>query len=126
VVAREGADRAKIEQSIKTMPNYLADYDTVVHFIDMDTLRAEHGGMPHGGSVIRNGRTGKDGENRHTVNFSLSLGSNPEFTGSVLVAYARAVYRMKACGTVGCITPLDVPPVMLSPLSRDEMIKRML
>lgn len=126
IVAKEGADLTKIEREVKEMPNYFADYETEVNFVTEEQLRREHGGMPHGGSVIRNGRTGKDGENRHTVNFSLSLGSNPEFTGSVLVAYARAVYRMKACGTVGCITPLDVPPVMLSPLSRDEMIKRML
>ena len=126
IVAKEGADLAKIEREVKEMPNYFADYETEVNFVTEDELMRNHGGMPHGGSVIRNGKTGKDGENPHTVNFSLSLGSNPEFTGSVLVAYARAVYRMKACGMTGCITPLDVPPVMLSPLSRDEMIKRML
>ena len=122
VVAREGADRAKIEQSIKTMPNYFADYDTVVHFIDMDTLRAEHGGMPHGGSVIRSGRTGAQGENTHTVEFSLRLDSNPEFTGSVLVAYARAVDRISRGGRAGALTVLDVAPADLAPLSREELL----
>ena len=126
VVAAEGADLARIENEIKTMPNYFADYDTTVTFITKEELMRDHKGMPHGGSVIRNGTTGKDGENTHTVEFSLSLDSNPEFTGSVLLAYARAVYRMRGMGTTGCITVFDVPPVMLSPLSREEMRKSML
>ncbi len=126
VVAREGADLARIEREIKEMPNYFADYDTTVTYITKEELLRDHGGMPHGGSVIRNGVTGKDGENRHTVEFSLSLDSNPEFTGSVLLAYSRAVYRMRGAGATGCITVFDVPPVMLSPLSREEMIKSML
>ncbi len=126
VVAEEGADLERIEREIKGMPNYFADYDTTVTFISLDELRRDHRGMPHGGSVIRNGKTGKDGENSHTVEFSLTLGSNPEFTGSVLLAYARAVTRMAARGEVGCITPLDVPPAALSPLSADELRARML
>ena len=126
VVASEGADLSRIEREIKEMPGYFADYDTTVTFITGEELARDHKGMPHGGSVIRNGVTGKDGENRHTIEFSLSLDSNPEFTGSVLLAYARAVYRMKNAGHVGCITVFDVPPVMLSPLSREEMIKSML
>ena len=126
VVAEEGADLSRIEREIKEMPNYFADYDTTVTFITKEELMRDHKGMPHGGSVIRNGTTGKDGENTHTVEFSLSLDSNPEFTGSVLLAYARAVYRMRGMGTTGCITVFDVPPVMLSPLSREEMIKSML
>ncbi|MBR3680522.1 MAG: diaminopimelate dehydrogenase [Clostridia bacterium] len=126
VVAREGADLARIEREIKEMPNYFADYDTTVTFITEEELLREHSGMPHGGSVIRNGVTGRNAEHTHTVEFSLSLDSNPEFTGSVLLAYARAVYRMRKRGEVGCITVFDVPPVMLSPLSREEMIKSML
>ena len=126
VVAKDGADLTAIEREIKEMPAYFADYDTTVNFVSKDVLLREHTGMPHGGSVIRSGRTGKDGENRHTVEFSLTLDSNPEFTGSVLIAYARAVYRMKKSGAVGCITPFDVAPVLLSPLSREEMIKSML
>ncbi len=126
VVAREGADLARIEREIKEMPNYFADYDTTVTFVTEEELLRDHRGMPHGGSVIRSGVTGKDGENTHTVEFSLKLDSNPEFTGSVLLAYARAVYRMKGAGMTGCITVFDVPPAMLSPLSREEMIKSML
>ena len=126
VVAKEGADLTRIEREIKTMPNYFADYDTTVTFITMEELRANHGGMPHGGSVIRNGRTGKGGENAHTVEFSLTLGSNPEFTGSVLVAYARAVKRMRERGRVGCITVLDVAPADLSPMSNEELRRKLL
>ena len=126
VVAEEDADKARIEKEIKTMPNYFADYDTTVNFITMEELRLNHAGMPHGGSVIRNGVTGADGENSHTVEFSLSLGSNPEFTGSVLVAYARAVYRMKKRGEVGCKTVFDVAPADLSIHSREELYAHML
>ena len=126
VVAEDGADLERIERQIKEMPNYFADYDTSVSFVSLDELRREHAGMPHGGSVIRNGKTGKDGENTHTVEFSLTLGSNPEFTGSVLVAYARAVARMSARGMVGCITVLDVPPAMLSPLDGATLRAKML
>ncbi len=126
VVAKDGADLSRIEREIKEMPNYFADYDTTVTFITKEELARDHRGMPHGGSVIRNGITGKDSENTHTIEFSLALDSNPEFTGSVLVAYARAIYRMRKSGMTGCVTVFDVPPVMLSPLSREEMIKSML
>ena len=126
VVAEEGADLARIEQEIKTMPNYFADYDTTVTFISKEELAKDHKGMPHGGSVIRNGVTGIDGENSHTVEFSLKLDSNPEFTGSVLVAYARALYRMRERGTVGCKTVFDVAPADLSALSPEELRAHML
>ncbi len=121
VVIEEGADPARIEEAIKTMPNYFADYDTTVTFITLEELRAKHSGMPHGGSVIRNGRSGFNGENGHTVEFSLKLDSNPEFTASVLVAYARAVSRMAARGNFGCKSVLDVAPADLSPLSAEEL-----
>ena len=126
VVAKEGADKAKIEETIKNMPNYFADYDTTVTFITMDELRRDHRGMPHGGSVIRNGKSGINGENTHTVEFSLSLDSNPEFTASVLVAYARAIDRMYKRGSVGCKTVFDVAPADLSPLSPAELRASML
>ena len=121
VVAKEGADLALIEEKIKTMPNYFADYETTVNFISAEELRANHSGMPHGGSVIRNGKTGFDGEISHTVEFSLKLGSNPEFTASVLVAYARAIDRMAKRGDVGCKTVFDVAPADLSSLSPEEL-----
>lgn len=121
VVAKEGADLAKIEREIKTMPNYFADYETSVSFVSADELRENHSGMPHGGSVIRNGSTDADGKNTHTVEFSLKLDSNPEFTGSVLVAYARAVYRMSKAGACGAKTVFDVAPALLSPLSPEEI-----
>jgi len=126
VVAEEGADKAKIERQIKSMPNYFADYDTSVTFVTLEELRANHAGMPHGGSVIRNGVTGLSGENRHTVEFSLSLDSNPEFTGSVLVACARAVHRMAQRGETGCKTLFDVAPADLSVYSREELYAHML
>ncbi len=126
VVAEEGADLAKIEKEIVEMPNYFADYDTTVHFISMDELKRDHSGIPHGGSVIRSGRTGIDGENSHVIEYSLKLDSNPEFTASVIVAYARAVVRMYREGSIGCKTVLDVPPVYLSPKSRDELVKTLL
>lgn len=121
VVAAEGADLARIEHEIKTMPNYFADYDTTVHFVTQEELRRDHAGMPHGGSVIRNGTSGLSDEHRHTVEFSLSLDSNPEFTAGVLVAYARAVYRMAGRGSIGCKTVLDIAPADLSPLSPEEL-----
>lgn len=121
VVAAEGADRGAIEKAIKEMPNYFADYDTTVHFITLDELRREHSGMPHGGSVIRCGKTGANGENTHTVEFSLRLDSNPEFTGSMLVATARAAYKMSLRGTVGCKTLFDIAPSDLSPHSDEEL-----
>ena len=126
VVAAEGADKTEIERQIKSMPNYFADYDTSVTFVSLDELRANHAGMPHGGSVIRNGVTGLSGENTHTVEFSLKLDSNPEFTGSVLAAYARAVHRMAQRGESGCKTVFDVAPADLSIHSREELYAHML
>ena len=121
VVAKEGADLGKIEREIKTMPNYFADYDTTVNFISIEELREKHSGMPHGGRVIRTGVTGKDGEHSHRIEYSLQLDSNPEFTASVLVAYARAVYKMHKRGAVGAKTVFDVAPADLSPLSAEEI-----
>ncbi len=126
VVLKDGADERLVEEKIKTMPNYFADYDTSVSFISKEELDREHSGMPHGGSVIRNGVTGISGEHSHTVEFKLSLDSNPEFTGSVLVAYARAICRMSAKGDVGCKTVFDVAPGDLSPLSPEELRRKML
>ena len=126
VAVKEGADKAKIEAEIKTMPNYFADYDTTVTFISLEELREKHGGLPHGGSVIRNGKTGVCEENTHTIEFSLKLDSNPEFTASVLVAYARAIYKMKSRGDVGCKTVFDVAPADLSALSGEELRAKLL
>lgn len=121
VVAKEGADLAKIEQEIKTMPNYFADYDTTVNFISEEELQKNHSGIPHGGFVIRSGKTGWESENTHIIEYSLKLDSNPEFTASVIVAYARAVDRMKKEGMSGCKTVFDVAPAYLSPLSAEEL-----
>ncbi len=126
VVAADGIDTARIEREIKNMPNYFADYDTTVNFVTLDELRSQHGGMPHGGSVIRCGVTGLSGENTHTIEFKLNLDSNPEFTGSVLVAYARAVYKMHNLGKCGALTVLDVPPAYLSPLSAEELRRHLI
>ena len=126
VVAKEGADKAKIEKEIKTMPNYFADYDTTVHFISQAELNENHGGLPHGGVVIRSGATGKNGENKHVVEFGLKLDSNAEFTASVLVAYARAAARLNAEGQTGCKTVLDIPPVYLSGKTREELLSELL
>ena len=126
VVAKEGADKARIEREIKEMPNYFADYDTVVHFITEEELLRDHAGIPHGGFVIRTGKTGFSLENNHVIEYSLKLDSNPEFTASVIVAFARATYRMKKEGAVGCKTVFDIPPVYLSPKGRDELIKELL
>ena len=126
VVAEEGADKARIEREICEMPNYFADYDTIVHFITAEELARDHAGIPHGGFVIRTGKTGADLEHNHVIEYSLKLDSNPEFTASVIVAYARATYRMNKEGVVGCKTVFDVPPVYLSPKSREELIKELL
>ena len=126
VVLKDGADADRVEKEIKNMPNYFADYDTTVHFISLEELREKHSGMPHGGSVIRNGKTGFDGENNHTVEFSLSLDSNPEFTASVLVAYARAVAKLSKRGEVGCKTVFDIAPSDLSQYSPEEIRAHML
>ena len=121
VVLEEGADAAKIEEEIKTMPNYFADYDTTVHFISQEELRANHGGIPHGGFVLRSGVTGLEKEHRHLIEYRLKLDSNPEFTSSVLIAYARAAYRLAQEGQSGCRTVLDIPPAYLSPKSGEAL-----
>ena len=121
VVAQDGADRQKIEESIKNMPNYFDEYDTVVHFITEEELKRDHSAMPHGGFVIRSGSTGVDGETNHIVEYSLKLGSNPEFTSSVLVAYARAAYRLSKNGESGAKSVFDVAPALLSPKSAEEL-----
>ena len=121
VVAADGADKEKIAVEIKTMPNYFADYDTTVTFVERDELLRDHAGMPHGGSVIRSGCTGVDSENHHTVEFSLKLDSNPEFTGSMLVATARAAHRMAKRGQSGAKTLFDIAPADLSLLTPEEL-----
>lgn len=126
VVAKDGADLARIEHEIKTMPAYFADYDTTVHFITQEELDRDHAGIPHGGFVMRSGVTGKDGETRQMIEYSLKLGSNPEFTASVLVCCARAVYRLNAKGEVGARTIFDIPPALLSPKSGEELRKNLL
>ena len=126
VVAQDGADKARIEHEIKTMPNYFADYDTSVHFIDIETLKKEHGGIPHGGFVLRSGVSGEHGENKHLIEFSLKLDSNPEFTASVLVAYARAAYRLSQRGERGAFSVFDIAPALLSPKSADELRREIL
>ena len=126
VVAKEGANTAKIENEIKTMPNYFADYDTTVHFISKEELDRNHSGIPHGGFVIRSGKTGFNKEHNHIIEYSLKLDSNPEFTGSVLVAYARAAYRLSNEGQRGCKTVFDIPPAYLSSLSGEEIRKNLL
>lgn len=126
VVAEEGADLARIENEIKTMPNYFADYDTTVHFISLEELRRDHSGIPHGGLVIRSGKTGWEEEHSNLIEYSLKLDSNPEFTSSVLLAYARAAYRMGERGESGCRTVLDVPPALLSMQSGEELRRELL
>ena len=126
VVAEEGADLAKIENEIKTMPNYFSDYDTTVHFITEEEMKRDHSGLPHGGMVIRTGVTGMEKEHKHVIEYSLKLDSNPEFTGSVIVAYARAVSRMNKEGMSGCKTVFDVAPAYLSPKSAEELRAHML
>lgn len=121
VVAEEGADLARIENEIKTMPNYFADYDTTVHFISEEELQKNHSGIPHGGFVFRSGVTGWEKENSHIIEYSLKLDSNPEFTASVIVAYARAIDRLHKEGVTGCKTVFDIAPAYLSPLSGEEL-----
>lgn len=126
VVAEDGADKNRIENEIKTMPNYFADYDTIVHFISEEELLRDHAGIPHGGFVIRTGKTGINHENNHVIEYSLKLDSNPEFTASVLVAYARAINKLYNRGDYGCKTVFDIAPCDLSTLSGEELRKKML
>ena len=126
VVAEEGADKALIEKQIKEMPNYFADYDTTVTFITAEEMKQNHAELPHGGQVIRSGSTGEGGKHRHVMEFSLKLDSNPEFTASVLVACARAIGRMNSRGIFGCKTLFDIAPADLSPLTPEEMRKKLL
>lgn len=125
-VLEEGADAERIENEIKNMPDYFADYDTEVHFITAEELKRDHAGLPHGGFVIRTGKTGLNGEHNEKIEFSLALDSNPEFTSSVLLALARGALRMKNEGKTGCFTVFDLPPAYLSPLSREEIIEKLL
>lgn len=126
VVAAPDADKAAIETAIKTMPNYFADYDTTVTFISAEEMRNNHSALPHGGFVIRTGKTGLSGEHAHRIEYALSLDSNPEFTANVLVAFARAVGRMASRGQTGCLTVFDVAPADLSPLTREALRRTML
>ena len=126
VVAAEGADKERIEREIVTMPNYFADYDTTVHFISLEELKRDHSKIGHGGFVIRSGKTGFDLENTHVIEYSLKLDSNPEFTSSVIIAYARAVARFNKEGRVGALSVLDVPPAYLSPKSGEELRRELL
>ncbi|MBE6729427.1 MAG: diaminopimelate dehydrogenase [Ruminococcaceae bacterium] len=121
VVVEEGADHKKIENEIKTMPNYFADYDTVVHFISAEELKLNHSGIPHGGFVIRSGNTGFNNENSHIIEYSLKLDSNPEFTASVIAAYARAIYKLSLEGVNGCKTVFDIAPSYLTAMSNEEI-----
>lgn len=121
VVLEDGADAAKVEDTIKTMPNYFADYDTIVHFISQEELDINHSGIAHGGFVIRSGNTGWENENTHVIEYSLKLDSNPEFTASVIVAYARAAYRLSNEGVIGCKTVFDIAPAYLSAKSGEEL-----
>ena len=126
VVAEDGADTARIENEIKTMPNYFADYDTIVHFISQEELNRDHATLPHGGFVIRTGTTGINHENKHIIEYSLKLDSNPEFTASVIVAYARAINKLYSRGDYGCKTVFDIAPADLSPLTPEELRRTML
>lgn len=126
VVLKDGADPKKVEEAIKTMPNYFSDYNTTVHFITEDELKKNHSGIPHGGFVFRSGKTGLNKENNHIIEYSLKLDSNPEFTSSVLIAYARAAYKLNKEGVKGCKTVFDIAPCYLSPKSNDELRRTML
>ncbi len=126
VVAQDGADKDLIEKTIKEMPNYFSDYDTTVNFISQEELKEKHSGIPHGGFVIRSGKTGANLENNHIIEYSLKLDSNPEFTASVIVAYARAAYRMNNEGMSGAKTVFDVAPCYISPMSNEEMRRKLL
>lgn len=126
VVAEEGADKGRIENEIKTMPNYFDEYDTTVHFITAEEMEKEHKGLPHGGFVIRTGKTGWEDEHDHVIEYSLKLDSNPEFTSSVIAAYARAAYRLSQEGQTGCKTVFDVAPAYLSVQTPEELRVHML
>lgn len=126
VVAMEGADEAKIEETIKNMPNYFAPYDTTVNFVTEEEFKLNHSGIPHGGFVIRSGKTGWNNENTHIIEYSLKLQSNPEFTSSVITSYARAVYRLSNEGQTGCKTVFDIAPAYLSPKNGEELRKELL
>ena len=126
VVAAEGADLARIENEIATMPNYFADYDTTVHFISQEELDRDHKGLPHGGHTVRCGKTGLNGENTHIIEYTLKLDSNPEFTSSVLLAYARAAVKLNSEGASGCKTVFDIAPAYLSPESPENLRRRLL
>lgn len=123
VVVEEGADKAAVEESIKTMPNYFADYDTTVHFISEEEMKRDHSGLPHGGFVLRSGVTGFEKENQHIIEYSIKLDSNPEFTGSVILAYARAAYRLSKEGVSGCKTIFDIAPAYITSLTGEELRK---
>lgn len=126
VVAEDGADKAEIEKAIKTMPNYFADYTTTVEFISLEEMKEKHSALPHGGSVIRSGKSGINKEHTNTIEYSLKLDSNPEFTAGAIVAFARAIYRMNSRGDTGCKTVFDVAPVDLSALDPQELRAHML
>ena len=126
VVLEEGADADRIEKEIKTMPNYFADYETTVHFISEEELKKNHSKNNHGGFVFRTGKTGINGEHNHVIEYNLKLDSNPEFTSCVLIAYARAAFKMNKEGLSGCKTVFDAPPAYLSPKSAEELRKTML
>ena len=126
VVVKDGADKSRIESEIVNMPNYFKDYNTIVHFISKEELLLNHSGMPHGGSVIRSGKTGINNKNNHSIDYSLKLDSNPEFTASVLTCLARAIYKMKLNGDKGCKTIFDIPPKYLSTASYEELIGNLL
>lgn len=126
VVAEDGADKERIENEIKTMPNYFADYDTTVTFISKEELERDHKGIPHGGSVIRTGVTGKDSENKEIIEYKLTLDSNPEFTASVILCYARAIHKMRSRGETGCKTVFDIAPRDMSALPYEEMLAHLL
>lgn len=121
VVLEDEGEAARVEEEIKTMPHYFADYDTIVHFISEEELTREHSGIPHGGFVLRSGKTGWENENNHLIEYSLKLDSNPEFTANVIVAYARAAYRLGTQGATGCKTAFDIPPAYLSAKSGEEL-----
>ena len=125
-MAQEGADLKRIESEIKSMPNYFADYDTTVHFISEEELIKNHSGIPHGGIVFRTGTTGLQNENKHLIEYSLKLDSNPEFTSSILVAFARAAYRLNKEGQTGCKTVFDIAPAYLHIESAEELRRKLL
>ena len=126
VVLEDGADAAKVEEEIRTMPDYFSDYDTTVHFISQEELKRDHSEIPHGGFVLRSGVTGWEKEHSHLIEYRLKLDSNPEFTSSIIVAYARAAYRLAMEGQSGCKTVFDIAPAYLSPKSGEELRKTML